>query len=100
MGRKPLPPEQRKPRLSGAQRRKLKYEQAEREVAAGAGRTKSAPTSPPKQSEESEPEGDGKWAEEFKEAGMPDLENPETDLSYVRKLQLICLRQTATRIGR
>ncbi len=41
-------------------------------------------------------EDDGKWADEFKEAGTPDLENPGTDLDYTRKLQLICLRQMAT----
>src|SRR5262249_52996451 len=34
-----------------------------------------------------------KWAQEFGEAGPPDLENPDTDLAYVRKLQLIVLRQ-------
>lgn len=38
---------------------------------------------------------DGKWAEAFVEAGLPDLENAGTDLDYVRKLQLICLRQMA-----
>lgn len=39
---------------------------------------------------------DGIWAGEFKEAGTPDLENAGTDLDYVRKLQLIALRQMAT----
>jgi hypothetical protein len=38
----------------------------------------------------------GRWASEFKKAGEPDLENPGTDLSYVRKLQLIVMRQMAT----
>lgn len=42
------------------------------------------------------PKDDGKWAREFEEAGKPDLENPGTDLDYVRRLQLICLRQMAT----
>lgn len=36
------------------------------------------------------------WAEDFKVAGEPDLDNPEMDLSYVRKLQMISLRQAAT----
>lgn len=39
---------------------------------------------------------DGKWARDFQKAGKPDLENPDTDLSYVRKLQMIALRQMAT----
>ena len=39
---------------------------------------------------------DCSWANEFREAGQPDLENPGTDLDYVRKLQLISLRQMAT----
>jgi len=36
------------------------------------------------------------FAADFQEAGDPDLEDPGTDLSYVRKLQLIALRQMAT----
>lgn len=36
------------------------------------------------------------WAEEFRQAGKPDLENPDTDLDYVRRLQLVALRQMAT----
>jgi hypothetical protein len=39
---------------------------------------------------------DGAWANEFKEAGSPDLTNPGEDLDYVRKLQLIALRQMVT----
>lgn len=42
------------------------------------------------------PEDDGKWAADFRAAGKPDLENPGTDLDYVRKLQLIALHQMAT----
>lgn len=40
--------------------------------------------------------GDDAWSKEFLEAGPIDLENPDTDLAYVRKLQLIVLRQMAT----
>lgn len=39
---------------------------------------------------------DGEWAKEFDQAGRPDLENAGADLDYVRKLQLICLRQMVT----
>lgn len=39
---------------------------------------------------------DGSWAKEFEKAGEPDLENPGSDLDYVRKLQLIALRQMVT----
>lgn len=38
---------------------------------------------------------DGKWAAEFLEAGDPDLANPDTDLDYIRKLQLVVTRQMA-----
>ncbi len=41
-------------------------------------------------------EDTGKWALEFKRAGKPDLENPETGLLYTRKLQLIAAMQMAT----
>lgn len=41
-------------------------------------------------------DADVSWAEDFKQAGEPDLENAGTDLDYVRKLQLICLKQVAT----
>jgi hypothetical protein len=38
----------------------------------------------------------GVWAEDFRKAGGPDLDNPGTDLDWTRKLQLICLHQMAT----
>jgi hypothetical protein len=38
----------------------------------------------------------GRWAKVFGRAGEPDLENPETDLAYTRKLQLLVLHQMAT----
>src|SRR4051794_32232292 len=44
---------------------------------------------------DTEPDG-GDWAQAFRAAGDPDLENPETDLDYTRKLQLIVLQQMAT----
>jgi hypothetical protein len=46
--------------------------------------------------EEAASPDDGAWAEEFKSAGAPDLENPGQDLDYVRKLQLIALKQMVT----
>lgn len=88
MGRKPLPPEQRKPRLSGAQRRKQRMEREEAKAA--------VPPAPSPAEELLPPAAVAHWAKEFTEAGRPDLENPDTDLAYVRKLQLICLRQMAT----
>jgi hypothetical protein len=36
------------------------------------------------------------WALEFEAVGMPDLEQPEGGLDYVRKLQLVALRQRVT----
>jgi hypothetical protein len=117
MGRRPLPPEQRKPRLSGAQRRKLKYE-AEESAPAEASNSRpnargakisapppvlpalpapaapQAPTAPV--AEEPPSAGGGEpWEREFLQAGEPDLENPDTDLSFTRKLQSIVLRQMA-----
>lgn len=79
---------------SGASKRRKKYEAQDREVAAlgrSQGTTQSGPTCPCDCHND-----DGKWAEDFKAAGNPDLENPETDLAYVRKLQMICLRQMTT----
>lgn len=70
--------------ISGAKGRRRKHEKTDAVVAAGA-RTDDAP-----------PKDDGRWARDFEEAGKPDLENPGTDLDYVRRLQLICLRQMAT----
>lgn len=67
----------RKP-LSGAAKRRKKHEREE-----AAERAASV-------------EDDGKWAKDFEVAGKPDLENPGTDLDYVRKLQLIVLHQAAT----
>lgn len=106
MGRLPLPPDQRKPKLSGAQRRKQQYEREEAaDKAARAGKAKASPTKrtavaaqvAPSPSEESEEDdGDDLWAQEFSKAGKPDFDNPDTDLAYVRKLQLIVLRQMAT----
>jgi hypothetical protein len=52
-------------------------------------------SSPPTAAAEPTADDDG-WAQEFREAGNPDLENPDTDLDYVRKLQLIVLRQMAS----
>ncbi len=45
---------------------------------------------------QSDAEDGGKWAEAFKAAGSPDLNNPDTDLDYVRKLQLIATEQMVT----
>src|SRR5690349_2344315 len=39
--------------------------------------------------DEDEPPGHQAWAAEFTAAGDPDLDNPDTDLAYVRRLQLI-----------
>jgi hypothetical protein len=79
---------------SGAQKRR---EKREREEAARAGVIAQAKDLGIKVSAgEEPPEDDGEWAQEFEEAGDVDLENPDTDLAYVRKLQLICLRQMAT----
>lgn len=99
MGRRPLPPDQRKPKLSGAQRRKQQYEREE--AAAKAAGTKkvgkrAAPQRDPASPTPTDDNDDGdEWAEEFEEAGQIDLNNPDTDLDYVRKLQLIVLRQMA-----
>lgn len=71
-----------KKELSGAQKRKRRREREEaRAEALGTIRAKG---------------DDHIWAKDFKKAGEPDLDNPATDLDYVRKLQLICLRQMAT----
>jgi hypothetical protein len=98
MGRKALPPDQRKPRLSGAQRRRREHEREEkaarataRAKARGGGRGNAESDTAPAPLDE-----DDSWAQEFEEAGEPDLANPDTDLDYVRKLQLIVMRQMAT----
>lgn len=75
--------------ISGAQKRKRKHAKAEALVAAGA-------SAPPPDDDDAPKRDDGAWAKEFEDAGKPDLENPGTDLDYVRRLQLICLRQMAT----
>jgi hypothetical protein len=133
MGRKPLSPQAKKPRLSGAQRRKLRYEAEEKAAAAATPRTPLKPggakigappsTGPspsvatsapplPKRGRKNKcdasaetstptaasppPAEDEAWAREFVErAGKSDLANPDTDLAYVRKLQLIVLDQMA-----
>ena len=85
MGRPRKPEHLKKPRAhpSGASKRRAKFEldalidQQARDDAGA-------------------PPDDGKWVEDFRKAGKPDLTNPETDLDYTRKLQLIVLYQMAT----
>lgn len=82
-GRPRKPEHEKAPELSGAAKRKAKHEAAdfaEQQARDAAGF----------------PQDNGKWAEDFQAAGSPDLENPETDLAYTRKLQLIVLKQMAT----
>lgn len=77
---------------SGAQKRKRRYAKTDVLIATGAA---GAPL-PDDGDPFAPPNDDGKWAKDFENAGTPDLNNPGTDLDYVRKLQLIVLRQMAT----
>src|SRR3954469_15885175 len=93
MGRRPLPPEQRKPRLSGAQRRKQQYDVAEAAAAAmprskaKAGARKASASrhadTPAPSDEAAQPADDDAWAQEFLEAGPIDLGNPDTSRECV-----------------
>ncbi len=79
MGRPPLPPEKRKPRLSGAQRRKLAYEREEREYGA----------KQPRRAQAHAQEGDN-GAATFAALGPPP-EDVATALSWGRRVQLKAL---------
>lgn len=83
----------RKVRLSGAEEKKLRDQKRIAALLAELrelGHEPALAASPP-------PEDDpNDFAADFRDAGDPDLDDPGTDLSYVRKLQLIALRQMAT----
>lgn len=85
----------RKVELSGAEKRKRARE---KRIAALLGELEDLGYEPPAAAAPESPnDGPGSaFAEEFQDAGELDLDDPGTDLSYVRKLQLIALRQMAT----
>lgn len=87
----------RKVELSGAEKRKRARE---KRIGALLEELKAlgwcAPAPPPPAFDSSDDGDPGDFAAAFRDAGDPDLDDPGTDLSYVRKLQLIALRQMAT----
>ena len=82
---------------SGAQNRKRGHEKNERAVATQGGELQlDRAVTADEYATGGWRRDDGAWAKAFEACGLPDLENPGTDLAYVRKLQMTCLHQMAT----
>lgn len=83
----------RKVRLSGAEERKRRNAKRIGELLQELVKLGWQPTAPsvPDAGDDADA-----WAREFEEAGQPDLDDPGAALTYVRRLQLVALRQQVT----